>query len=61
MEQELKYALLRRDFFWIKTRLQQHKTSVLESDQHLPEELRPKAEEILAKFNKLIATLTQSM
>jgi len=60
MEQELNYALLRKDFSWIRTRLQQHKTSVLENDQHLPEELRPKAEEILAKFNKLIATLTQS-
>jgi hypothetical protein len=60
MEQELNYALFRRDFSWIKTRLQQHKTSVLENDQHLPEGLRPRAEEILAKFNKLIATLTQS-
>jgi hypothetical protein len=58
MEQELNYALLRKDFSWIRTRLQQHKASVLESDQHLPEELRPKGEEILAEFNKFIATLT---
>lgn len=60
IEQELNYAFLKKDFSWIKTRLQQHKSSVLENDQHLPEELRPKAEEILAKFNKLIATLTPS-
>ena len=50
MEQELNYAFLKKGFSWIKTRLQQHKTSVLENDPHLPEELRPKAEEILAKF-----------
>jgi hypothetical protein len=60
MEQELNYALLKKDISWIKTRLQQHKASVLENDPHLSEELRPKAEEILAKFNRLIATLKQS-
>jgi hypothetical protein len=60
MEQEFNYALFKKNISWIKTRLQQHKTSVLENDPHLPEELRPKAEEILAKFSELTATLTQS-
>lgn len=54
MEQELNYAFLKKDFFWIKIRLRQHKESVLEDDPNLPEKLRPKGEEILEKFSKLI-------
>jgi len=58
MEQELNYALLKKDTFYAKIRLWQHKESVLDDDPNLPEELRPKAEEILEKYNKLVAELT---
>lgn len=56
METELNYALLKGDTFWAKFRLNQHKTSVLENDPNLPKEMRPRAEEILRKFRKLIET-----
>jgi hypothetical protein len=56
MESELNYALFKGDTFWAKFRLNQHKTSVLEDDPNLPEEMRPRAEEILKKFRKLIET-----
>ena len=55
MEQELRYALLKKDFFWIKVRLRQHKESVLEDDPNLPEALRPRGEEILKTFKKRVA------
>jgi hypothetical protein len=50
METELKYALHKRDTYWAKIRLRQHKESVLDDDPNLPEELRPKAEEIYEKY-----------
>ncbi len=56
METELSYALQKGDTFWAKFRLKQHKTSVLDDDPNLPEELRPRAEEILKRFGKLIET-----
>jgi hypothetical protein len=46
METELKYALYKGDTYWTKIRLRQHKESVLDDDPNLPEELRPRAEEI---------------
>jgi hypothetical protein len=58
MEQELNYAPLKKDIFYAKIRLRQHKESVLDDDPNLPEELRPKAEEILEKYNKFVAELT---
>jgi hypothetical protein len=58
MEQELNYAPLKKDTFYAKIRLRQHKESVLDDDPNLPEELRPKAEEILEKYNKFVAELT---
>jgi hypothetical protein len=50
MELELGYALFKKDYFWIKVRLKQHKESVLEDDPNLPESLRPRGEEIFHKF-----------
>ncbi len=54
MEFELNYALLKKDYQWIRTRLRQHKESVLEDDPHLPEELRPRGNEIFERFSRLL-------
>lgn len=54
MEFELNYALFKKDYSWIKTRLEQHKASVLEDDPHLPEELRPRGNAIFERFSKLL-------
>jgi hypothetical protein len=56
MELELEYALFKKDYFWVKFRLKQHKESVLENDPNLPESLRPKGEEIFRKFSNLVKT-----
>jgi hypothetical protein len=53
METELKYALYKHDAFWAKIRLRQHKEGVLGDDPNLPEELRPRAEEIYEKYRRL--------
>jgi hypothetical protein len=53
IETELRYALHRRDTYWAKIRLRQHKESVLGDDPNLPEELRPRAEEIHEKYRRL--------
>jgi len=54
MELELEYALFKKDYFWVKVRLKQHRESVLEDDPNLPEMLRPRGEEILKKFSALV-------
>jgi hypothetical protein len=54
LELELEYAMFKKDYFWAKNRLKQHKESVLEDDPNLPESLRPRGEEIFHKFNELI-------
>jgi hypothetical protein len=53
METELQYALHKRDTYWAKIRLRQHKESVLDSDPNLPGDLRPRAEEIYEKYRGL--------
>jgi hypothetical protein len=53
METELKYALHKRDTYWAKIRLKQHKESVIDDDPNLPEELRPRAEEIYEKYRRI--------
>jgi len=53
METELEYALYKRDTYWAKIRLRQHKESVLDDDPNLPEQLRQRAEEIYEKYRKL--------
>jgi hypothetical protein len=53
MEAELRYALYKRDTYWARMRLRQHKESVLDDDPNLPEELRPRATEIYEKYRKL--------
>jgi hypothetical protein len=53
METELKYALYKGDTYWAKIRLKQHRESVLDDDPNLPEELRPRAEEIHEKYRRL--------
>jgi len=53
METELRYALHKRDTYWMKIRLRQHKESVLDDDPNLPEELRPRAEKIYEKYRRL--------
>ena len=53
METELKYALYKRDTFWARIRLRQHKESVVDDDPNLPEELRPRAKEIYEKYRRL--------
>jgi hypothetical protein len=54
MELELEYALFKKDYYWAKFRLKQHKESVLEDDPNLPESLRPRGEEIFHRFNSLV-------
>ena len=54
IELELQYAMLKKDHFWVKVRLKQHKESVLEDDPNLPESLKPRGEEILRKFSNLV-------
>ncbi len=56
LEAELNYALQSGDTYWVKLRLKQHKTGVLDDDPNLPKELRPRAEMLLRKFDKLIET-----
>ena len=58
METELSYSLQKGDTYWAKWRLKSHKNSVLDADPNLPEEMRPRAEEIFKKFSKLIETYT---
>jgi hypothetical protein len=58
MEIELKYALHKRDTYWAKNRLRQHKESVLDDDPNLPEELRPRAEEIYEKYRRLAKNMS---
>jgi hypothetical protein len=53
METELEYAIHKGDTYWAKIRLGQHKESVLDDDPNLPEELRPRAEEIYEKYRRL--------
>jgi len=57
MELELNYALLKKEYAWIRTRLEAHKASVLEDDPHLPEELRPRGHAIFKRFCKLLKAL----
>jgi DNA-directed RNA polymerase subunit F len=58
IEAELSYALQEGDTYWARWRLKTHKTSVLDADPNLPEEMRPRAEEIFKRFSKLIETYT---
>lgn len=55
METELNYALHKKDYFWVKTRLRQHKESVLDNDPNLPEESRSRAKTLFEKFRKTLA------
>jgi hypothetical protein len=54
MQTELNYALYKKDYFWVKIRLRQHKESVLDNDPNLPEEMRPRAEKLFEKFRRVI-------
>lgn len=54
MEIELRYALNKRDYFWLKIRLRHHKESVLDDDPNLPEEMRPRAEAIFERFSRAV-------
>jgi len=54
MEAELNYALCKKDYFWVKIRLKQHKESVLDNDPNLPCEMRPRAEELFKRFCKVV-------
>lgn len=53
MELELEYALLKKDYLWVKIRLKQFKESVLNDDPNLPATMRPRAEAIYVKFKEL--------
>ena len=50
IEKELEYA-------WVKNRLKQHKKSVLEDDPNLPQEMKPRTEAILEKFEAKLKAL----
>jgi len=54
MELELKYAIHKKDYYWTKFRLKQHRESVLEDNSNLPESLRSRGEEIYRKFSNLV-------
>jgi hypothetical protein len=57
LEKELEYALHKKDYNWVKNRIKQHKL-VLESDPHLPDEMKPKAKTILSRYEDLLAEET---
>lgn len=59
METELEYAFRRDDTYWMKLRLRQYKESVLEDDPNLPENLRPRAEQIYEKYHKLAVQVSK--
>jgi hypothetical protein len=52
LETELKYALYKGDTYWVKFRLKLFKESEAD-DPNLPEELRPRVEEIYEKYRGL--------
>ena len=54
MELELDYALLKKDSYWAKFRLRQHKESVLEDDPDLPKSLRPQAEALYKRYASVL-------
>jgi len=54
IELELEYAMFKKDYFWAKIRLKQHKESVLEDDPNLPEILKPRSKEIFNRFSNLV-------
>lgn len=51
---EPKYALFKKDYFWMKIRLKQHTESVLEDDPNLPETMRSRGEDLYAKFKNMV-------
>jgi len=53
METELKCALQKGDTYWVKIRLRMHRESVLGDDPNLPEELRPRAQEMYEQYRRL--------
>ncbi|MFQ6003113.1 MAG: hypothetical protein ACE5KJ_05140, partial [Candidatus Zixiibacteriota bacterium] len=59
MEYELSYALFKKDYWWIRTRLEQHKL-VLADDPNLPEKLRPRGKAILERFSKFVRNKKKS-
>lgn len=59
IETELEYALHKRDTFWAKVRLRQHKESVVDDDPNLPEELRPRAEKIYTTYCRLVREMAK--
>jgi hypothetical protein len=61
METELQYALHIRDTYWAKVRLHQHKESVLDDDPNLPEDLRPRAEEMYEKYHRLAKDMSNQL
>jgi hypothetical protein len=54
METELRYAFNKKDYYWVKIRLRHHKESVLDDDPNLPEEMRPRAEELFRTFSEAV-------
>lgn len=60
IELELNCALAKKDYPWVRKRLEVHKTSVLEDDPNLPEELRPRGEAIFERFTKQLRRLNDS-
>jgi len=52
MKLELEYALRKKDYFWVKIRLRQHKESVLNDDPNLPQQMRPRGETFYIKFKE---------
>jgi len=51
-EFEMNYAMAKKDYFWVKIRLRDHK-KVLDTDPDLPLELRRTAQNIYNKFLKV--------
>jgi len=58
METELTYALYKGDTFWVRIRLKQFKESEGD-DLNLPEELRPRVEEIYQKYRTLAKEMAE--
>jgi hypothetical protein len=53
LERELEYALRRKDYAWVESRIRQQEI-VLENDPHLPDEMKPRAKAIFEKFIKAV-------
>jgi hypothetical protein len=59
LETEFRYALSKHYAHWVKSRLSQHKDSVIDDDPNLPAALRPRGEELYETYLKLAMDMSR--